>query len=208
MSLFDVIKSLEEKFNFKKSAVISGISFEFALLNYAQDQMINSFPDEGDDPISFYEKTRAQVLSYALISINGEVIPEIVEVQEGDKTVTKEKAIYVREILKKIPPKIVEQLFEVYIDFKDEMDAKIGEDLVYQWYKTPEQRKAERDKKEKEEKEKRKREKMDEDAEEGEPDEEESSEVPAPEVLSPEEGPISFKKIEEKDDDDVSPQAE
>jgi hypothetical protein len=198
MSLFDVVKSLEEKFNFKKSAVIGGISFEFSLLNYAQDQMINSFPDEGDDPISFYEKTRAQVLSYALVSIGGEVIPEIVEVQEGDKTTTKEKAIYIREVLKKIPPRIVEQLFEVYIDFKDEMDTKIGEDIIYQWYKTPEQRKVERDQKEKEEKERRKREKMEEDAEDNESDGEEPPEVPAP---APEVGPISFKKIEEKDDD-------
>jgi hypothetical protein len=183
MSLFDVIKSLEEKFNFKKSAVVSGISFEFSLLNYAQDQMINSFPDEGDDPISFYEKTRAQVLSYAIISIGGETIPDIVETQDGDKAVTKERAIYVREVLKKIPPKIVEQLFEIYIDFKDEMDTKLGEDIVYQWYKTPDERKAEREKKEKEEKEKRDKEKRDEDAEDNEI------------------GPISFKKIEEKDDD-------
>lgn len=188
MSLSDVIKSLEEKLTFKKKAVISGISFEIALLNYEQDQMINAYPDEGDDPISYYEKTRAKVLSYALISIDGESFPPIVEIREGDKVTTKEKAIYIREILKKLPPKIVEKLFEVYIDFKDETDTRLNTEVEFQWYKTPEQRKEEREKMEKEEKNKK--------TENKEPEVFESQE----ESIS-EDAPIVFKKIEEKEDD-------
>jgi hypothetical protein len=188
MSLSDVIKSLEEKLTFKKKAVISGISFEIALLNYEQDQMINAYPDEGDDPISYYEKTRAKVLSYALISIDGESFPPIVEITEGDKVTTKEKAIYIREILKKLPPKIVEKLFEVYIDFKDETDTRLNTEVEFQWYKTPEQRKEEREKMEKEEKNKK--------TENKEPEVFESQE----ESIS-EDAPIVFKKIEEKEDD-------
>jgi hypothetical protein len=191
MSLSDVLKSLEEKLTFKKKAVISGISFELALLNYEQDQMINAYPDEGDDPISYYEKTRAKVLSYALVSIDGESFPPIVEVTEGDKVTTKEKGIYIRDILKKLPPKIVEKLFEVYIDFKDETDTRLNTDVEFQWYKTPEQRKAERDKMEKEEKKKNP-----EDIEPGE------SGIPeSQEESTPEDTPIVFKKIEEKEDD-------
>jgi hypothetical protein len=187
MSLFDVIKSLEEKLTFKKKVVISGISFEIALLNYEQDQIINSYPDEGDDPLSYYEKTRSKVLSYALVSIEGEIIPSIVEVAEGDKVITKEKAIYIREILKKLPPKVVEKLFEVYIDFKDETDNRLNSEVEFQWYKTPDQRKAERDQKEKEEKEKNAT--------------EIESEVPESSGAASDGTPIIFKKIEEKEED-------
>jgi hypothetical protein len=179
---------LEEKLTFKKKAVISGISFELALLNYEQDQMINAYPDEGDDPISYYEKTRAKVLSYALISIDGESFPPIVEITEGDKVTTKEKAIYIREILKKLPPKIVEKLFEVYIDFKDETDTRLNTEVEFQWYKTPEQRKEEREKMEKEEKNKK--------TENKEPEVSESQEE-----STSEDAPLVFKKIEEKEDD-------
>jgi hypothetical protein len=189
MSLLDVIKAMEEKLTFKKKATISGITFEIALLNYEQDQMMNAYPDEGEDPLSYYEKTRSKVLSYAIIGIDGESIPAIVEVTEGDKVITKEKAIYVRDILKKIPPKIVEKLFEIYIDFKDETDTHLNSEVEFQWYKTPDQRKAERDKIEKEK---------------------EVTKVEAKEVASEapestaesasEDAPLVFKKIEEDDD--------
>jgi len=190
MSLLDVIKAMEEKLTFKKKAVISGISFEIALLNYEQDQMMNAYPDEGDDPLSYYEKTRSKVLSYAIVGIDGESIPTIVEVTEEDKVITKEKAIYVRDILKKIPPKIVEKLFEIYIDFKDETDNRLNEEVEFQWYKTPDQRKAERDKIEKEKEVKKMEAK------------EIVSEVPESTAdIALEDAPIVFKKIEEKDDD-------
>lgn len=190
MSLSDVIKSLEDKFSFKKKAIVSGISFEISLLNYEQDQLISSFPDEGDDPLSYYERTRAQVLSYAITCIDGEVIPDIVEVKEENSTVTKEKSIYVKEILKKVPPKIVEKLFEVYIDFKDETDNKLDNDVEFEWYKTPEQRKKERDAKEEEEK----RDKVD-------SSEEETSEDPTSEDKTLSEKPIVFTELSVKDDE-------
>ena len=183
MSLSDVIKSMEDRFSFKKKATVGGISFEISLLNYEQDRNINSIPDEGDDPLSFYEKTRTQLLSYAITSIDGETIPESVEVIEEGKTVTKEKSIYVKDILKKLPQKIVEKIFEIYVDFKEETDKKLDEDVEYKWYKTPEERKKEREKKEKEE----------------EPEEESTPEESSNEK-DLDERPISFTKIEEKEE--------
>lgn len=212
MSLLDLSKTLEEKFNFKKEATVGGIAFQFSLLNYEQDQLINSFPDEEDDPLSFYEKTRFKVLSYAITKINGEEIPDVVEVQKGDKTETKERAIYVRELLNKIPPTIVEKLFEIYIDFKDETDNRLEKEVEYKWYKTPEQRKEEREKKEKEEKEKKEKEELKEKATEDTTDdisEDMEDQTKSPEIpdtippvgeVPPEDKPITFKKIVEKDD--------
>jgi len=209
MSLLDLSKTLEEKFNFKKEATVGGIDFQFSLLNYEQDQLINSFPDEEDDPLSFYEKTRFKVLSYAITKINGEEIPDVVEVQKGDKTETKERAIYVRGLLNKIPPTIVEKLFEIYIDFKDETDSRLEKEVEYKWYKTPEQRKEERDKKEKEEKEKKEKEESKKDTTEDIPEdtlEDQPEPVETPDTIPPvgevppEDKPITFKKIVEKDD--------
>lgn len=187
MSLFDVVKSMEDKFSFKKQATVKGIKFDILLLNYEQDQMINSIPDEGENALSFYDKTRAQILSHAIIGIDDERIPDIIEVKEGEKTVTKERAIYVRELLKKIPPKIVEKLFEIYIDFKEETDKNLEEDVEYQWYKTPAQREKEREQKEKEE-----------ESKEDEIHEEET------ENTEEEEKPIVFTEIKEKEEPDTN----
>lgn len=192
MSLLDAVKSMEDRFSFKKQATVGGITFGISLLNYEQDQMINSIPDEGDDPLTFYDKTRAQVLSYAITSIDNEKIPDIVEVKDGDKPVTKERPIYVRELLKKIPPKIVEKLFEIYIDFKEETDKKLEDDVMYQWYKTPEQRQKEREQKEEEDHE-------EEINEEGNPEEEND-------VKEDEEKPIVFTEVKvQEEDTDTNP---
>ena len=185
MSLFDVLKAVEATLSFKKRAVVGGITFDLTLLNYEQDQIISTIPEEGETPMSFYDKTRAQVLSHAIIGINGESIPDIVEVKEGDRTITKEKSIYVREFMKKIPPKLVDKLFEIYVDFKEEMDNRLEGDIQYEWYKTPQQRKIERDKKEEEEKVK----------------EAEKPEKPEAPIV-PEEAPITFTKIQVKDEEE------
>lgn len=188
MSLFDLLKTLEEKFTVKKEATISGISFEIALLTYEQDQMVSALPEEGMDPLTYYEKTRLHILSYAVIKINGEEFPKIIETIEDGKTVTKEKAIYVRDILKSIPQKVVEKLFEVYVDLRDEADTKIDGEVEYKWYKTPEQRKSERDKSEKEAAEK---------------EAAETAKDPSIPDAPIDQGdqPIVFTKIEEKDEE-------
>jgi len=191
MSLFDVIKSLEEKFSYKKEAIVNEIKFELTLLNYEQDQLVSALPESSEDPLAFYEKTRMQILSYAIISIGGEIIPKIVEIKTEDKVETKEKAIYLREFLKKLPPKILEQLFEVYIDFKEEVENTLDKGIEYSWYKTPKVREAERKKKEKEYKKRQ------------EEDDEASTETPKDKLEeNSEDKPIVFTKIDIKEDED------
>jgi len=181
MSLSDVVKSLEENYTYTKDVTIGRTTFGISLLTYEQDQLINTIPEEEDNALSFYERTKLQVLSYALTKIAGEIIPLIVEIDNGGKIETKERSIYVREVLKKLPPKIIEKLFEVYIDFKDEIDTMLSNEVEYKWFKTPEARKAERDKKESE-------------VESKEPAKEEGE-------SAPDGSPIVFTKIEEKDDE-------
>jgi len=183
MSIFDVLKAIENKLSFRKRAVVGGITFDLTLLNYEQDQMINSIPEEGETPLSFYDKTRAQVLSHAIVGINEEVIPDVVQVPDGDRTITKERAIYVREFLKRIPPKLVDKLFEIYVDFKEEMDNRLEKDTQYEWYKTPEERRKEREEKELEEA------------------SSEKKETETTNTETSEEAPITFTKLPDTDDE-------
>jgi hypothetical protein len=50
----------------------------------------------------------------------------------------------VREFLITLPDKIVEQLFDVYVDLKDQSDSTLTAQLKYDWFKTPEQREKEK----------------------------------------------------------------
>jgi hypothetical protein len=191
MSLSSIIHSMEEAFSFHKDVNISGFKFELTILNYEKDQMISAFSLNNEDPLAFYEKTRMSILSHAITKISDEKIPDIVEEDIGDKIITKERPIYLRDLLKRMPPKIVEKLFDIYIDFKDEVDNKLDKDIEYKWYKTPEQREKERLKEKEKDQEKLNEEEF---------DIEKVGEGFDIEKVDEEE-PIVFKKIEEKDED-------
>lgn len=187
MSLDDVLKSIQKKFGFQKKIEIDGISFDIAVLSYDEDMKAASIPEESTkDPLVYYNETRRQILSYSIRSINGEEIPEIVKI---DDKVSKERGVYVKEFLAKVPPKVIDQLFEAYIDLRDEAEKKLNDSLKYDWYKTPEARDEERKKKREEEEAEKKK------AEEEAKKKEEVS--PGPVVVPAEDKPIVFKKIEE-----------
>jgi hypothetical protein len=142
--LDELFSSIISKVSYSKEAEISGIKFKLKPLTFEEDQKISSYPDEGENPIVFYDKTKIKILSYSIYEINEEKIPDIIETKEGDKTVTKEKSIYLVEKLSTIPTKITDSLFDIYIDFKEEIEKKISKEIKYDWFKTPEQRDQER----------------------------------------------------------------
>ncbi|MCX7914294.1 MAG: hypothetical protein N2511_06895 [Thermodesulfovibrionales bacterium] len=177
--LDSILDSLEKKLKKSKEIIICDIKFEISLLTYEEEQLVSFLPKEEEEPLAFYEKTRAQVLSYSIKKINGVEIPAIVEIDKDGKKESKERSVYIRDdVLKKLPTKVVDILFDAYIDFKEEAESCMDKDVKYEWYKTPEQRRVEREKKVKEMK-----------------------NVSETEIKSEEkEQPIVFKKIEESDD--------
>lgn len=146
MSLETILKAIQQNFNFSKEATISDIKFEIGLLTFDEEQKISSISDSTMEPIVFYNENRKRILAYSIKALNGEKIPAIVEVKNGDKTETKEKAIYVREILDSLPSRVFDELFEMYIDLKEESEKKIEAKIEYKWFKTKEQREEERKK--------------------------------------------------------------
>jgi hypothetical protein len=150
MGLSDVFQSIQKSLSFSKTAEISGIKFELKLLTFEQELNTEALPSDEMDPLTYYNQTRLQTLSYAVSSINGEIVPAIVEI-EGSSEKMKGN-LYVKKFLGTLPIKVIEQLFEIYIDLKEEVEAKMDKDLKYNWFKTPEQRATEKNKKEPEEK--------------------------------------------------------
>ena len=136
------LEKLENSFKSSKEIVVGDTKFEISLLTYAEEQQVNSIPKETEEPLAFYERLRIQILSYSIKKINGIEIPDIVEIEGGEK---KERSIYIRDdILKKLPFKVIDVLFEAYVDFKDESEDKLNKSIKYEWYKTPEQRQKEK----------------------------------------------------------------
>ncbi len=145
MSLDSILQTIQKNFTFTKEATISEVKFELGLLKFEEEQKVTAASDSSMEPIAFYNDNRIRILSYSIKSINDEKIPNILEVLVGDKKETKERAIYLREFLETLPTKIFDELFEMYIDLKEESDKKIESKIEYKWFKTKEVRAKERD---------------------------------------------------------------
>jgi len=183
MGLTDVFQAIQKKFSFSKVVEISGIKFELSILSFDQEQKSESFPQGDADPLAYYNETRRYTLSHAIRSIDGEIVPEVVETKNGGKTEKIQGSLYVKGVLSSLPVKIVEQLFDAYVDIKEEYESMLDKELKYNWFKTPEQRDAERKIK---------------------TDEKINPEEPKPEdsAQATEEAPINFVEIPKTDDDE------
>jgi len=152
MPIPDSLKKLQMKFNYRTEAEIGGVKFGLQILSLKEEQKVQSIPTDDMDGITFFNEMQKGMLSYAIRSIDGEELLDIIEedvTSDGAKS-SKERAIYVRELLEGLPNKVTESLFEVYVDLREQKEEEITKSLTYSWYKTPEQRDTERKEKEKE----------------------------------------------------------
>lgn len=146
MSLDQILKDVQEKFSCRKTVTIRGIEFVIGILDYDENQKVSSLPDDDVDPMVYMNDIRRQTLAYAIKSINGEEIPDVVQIGEGE---SKEKAIFIKEFLGRFPMKLTDQLFDAYVDVKEQSDKEIETEMQFEWFKTPEQRQKEREEEEK-----------------------------------------------------------
>ncbi|MBD3260227.1 MAG: hypothetical protein GF334_00890 [Candidatus Altiarchaeales archaeon] len=142
------LESILKRLDYRKETEFSGIKFEMSLLNISDEQKMNAidFGGEEDDGLLYFNEMRKSILSHAIRKIDGEEIPDVVSIpsdEDGKEGVTKERAIYLREFLDKLPTAVTEHLFEVYVDLKEEAEDKFGDNVKYEWFKTPEVREKE-----------------------------------------------------------------
>lgn len=139
------------KFQYRTEAEIGGVKFGLQVLSLNEEQKVQAVPSDDMDGMSFYSQMQKVMLSYSIRTIDGEEIPDVIEEDGPDgKKTSKERAVYVREVLDGLPNKITESLFEVYVDLREQKEKEINDSLSYSWYKTPEQREKEREERAKE----------------------------------------------------------
>lgn len=151
MAIAESLKKLQMKFVCRKDVTIAGNKYTLQVLSLREEQRVQSLPSEDVEGIAFFNEMQKSVLAHALRAVDGEEIPDIIELDDQDgKKVTKERPIYVREILDSLPSAILDNLFQVYADMRDEKEQEINSSLTYSWYKTPKQREEERKRKDEE----------------------------------------------------------
>ena len=180
MSLKDVLASVKKSFQFNKVITIGGVEYGLAVLSLDQENKVNSIVSSFEDIIEGYKVMKKEIVCEAVVSINGEKLGKVVkDTSVEGKEVEKDKAIFLRELLVDSPTEIIEQIFNAYLDLKEQSEGTLKKSLKYDWYKTPEQREKEAEEKQKEE-------------------EEKAEKAKAKEAkLETEEKEVAFKKIEE-----------
>jgi len=141
----DILSSVRKSLDFRREVEILGIRFELGVLSLEEERKANNEESldslEGTD---YLVRLQINVLSYSIKSINSIELEPIVEIEEVDKTITKkEKPLFVRELLDTIPTGMINDLFEVYSDIKEEAEDKLKNNTKCIWYKTPEVRQKE-----------------------------------------------------------------
>lgn len=143
MSLQDVLKAVQDSYEFKKTATVKGISYGLKVLNVKQEKLVNeAISSLNDEDASVYIKElRKEILSRSIVEIKGELIPDVVDTSDSKK----DRALFLKEFLDTLPDVLIEKLFDVYVDLREEAEKAIETDMQYDWFKTPEERNKEFD---------------------------------------------------------------
>lgn len=146
MSLKEIFSSVKESFKFKKNVTIKDITYELTVLSMGQERKVNLYLDglKQDDSLEYLNELKRSIVSEAITATNGESFGKTIKDTDKDgKEIEKDKTIFLKEFLSDIPSGIVTELFDAYIDIKDQSDDMLKKEMKYDWFKTPEQREKE-----------------------------------------------------------------
>jgi hypothetical protein len=146
MSLKEVLASVKSSFLFTKVVEIKGIKYGLSVLSMGQEKKVNAYLDtiNQEDSLEYLNELRRAVISESIVSINAETIGKVVkDTDAAGNEVEKDKAIYIKEMLSDFPTTIVTELFDAYIDIKEESENILKKEMKYDWFKSPEQREKE-----------------------------------------------------------------
>lgn len=149
MNLQKIFDNIKVKSEFRKTVELQGTTYELGILSVEEEIKANVI-DPGiseSEGTAIYETLKKQILSYSIRKIEGTEIPDIVDIEEGEgegkKVCKKERALYLKEAIKSWNSYMVDSLFNVYIDIKEEAEVKLKQDMKYIWFKDPDDRKKE-----------------------------------------------------------------
>jgi hypothetical protein len=146
MSIKDVLASVKSSFTFKKEVKIAGNSYELSVLSMEQEKKVNGYLDglNQEDSVNYLNELRKSLLSESITAINGTTVDKVVsDVDIEGKEIKKDKAIFLKEFLSDLPSIVIAQLFDAYVDVKEQQEDMLKKEMKYDWFKTPAQREKE-----------------------------------------------------------------
>lgn len=149
-----ILKKLEECSAFHKECIVGGLKVSMRVLSFSEELKLSRIVDEisANEDYSALGDWKKYVVALSIFTLDGQVIPDILEVSNGESGVEKiEKSLYLKEKLDNLPTKITETLFDVYSDLKEESEKSLENDIKYNWFKDPATRKKEEEERIKEE---------------------------------------------------------
>lgn len=142
MSLNDVLAEVQSSYVFQKEIELKEVTYVLQVLDNESERKVNAAVNTADlteDVDAYIKELRKELLSRAIVSIKGQDIPEVVEV--NDEKI--DRPLYLKSFLDKIPGSILIKMFEAYVDLREESEEAISKTMRYDWFKTPEQREQE-----------------------------------------------------------------
>ena len=145
MDLSNILDTIKNRFDFRKEVEVNNTKFVLGLLNFKEEQALASIDQNQFEGVAYFNETRKTLLAFAIKKVDDNEIPAIVSLKDTEgKDTTKEKAVYLRELLDAIPTWVIEQLFDMYVDLREEADANMDKSIKYKWFKEPAVREKER----------------------------------------------------------------
>ena len=141
MDFDKALEKLSGEDSFKRDCQVGGLKFTLKLLSFTEESKLSAMIDEigESEEYSALNEWKKYVVAIAIYALDGETVPDVVE-KSGERV---EKTLYMKGFLDKVPAKVIDLLFDVYTDLKEEVEANIESNLKCNWFKDPDIRKAE-----------------------------------------------------------------
>jgi hypothetical protein len=145
MNFDKILDKLEKTATYTKEGKVGDFRFSMRVLSFSEELRLANILDEitEEEDYSSLNDWKKYVIATSIYALEGEVLPAIIETDNGERV---EKSVYLKDKFESLPSSIIEALFSVYTDLKEESEKAIEEGLEYNWFKDPEVRKKEEEK--------------------------------------------------------------
>ncbi len=116
-----------------KEATVLGVKYTFKLPSMEQQKILDNIftgaskmEPGSEDRLIASADIRSRSIAYGLESIDGEIIPDVVNGVDRDKALTEE--------IRKWPDMVTNALYRVTLDMKVESAVRLSEKMEYDWF--------------------------------------------------------------------------
>ena len=124
--------------NFSKILKVNGIPFKIIPASAKNDDTLNTLYSEVDesktDTVAEYNKLKRRTISYSLVAIKGEDLPEVID--QGGKSLDRNTFIYDQS--SGWPNAVIDSLFAAIMDLKKRVKTSIEDGIEFDWFEDPE----------------------------------------------------------------------